>query len=169
MLEMLGMGTVAWGIHATRRQFGEASFAAVVRDWWKRRHPPGAASGSAHMKFGGAGEANFAGAMRVAPRTLEERLNRIEQDLHLLVQHVDAVANDLREEKQGRREAVAAEASAREQGDAETQNKIQLFATGGIYVSSMGLVWLVFGLTLSTVSNEIVACIGWTTDCPLRW
>jgi hypothetical protein len=168
-LEVLGMATVAWGIHTTRKQFGEASFTAMVRDWWKRRHPPGAISGSAHMTLGGAAEANFAGAITVGPRTVEERLARIERDLHLLTRRIDTVANDIRNEKQERRDAIATETHIREQKDAEIQSKMQLFATGGIYVSTMGLVWLVFGLTLSTVPNEIVGCINWTADCPLRW
>jgi hypothetical protein len=43
----------------------------------------------------------------------------------------------------------------RKKEDEETRRKLELSQTGGLSISAMGLVWLLWGVILSTVSTEI--------------
>jgi hypothetical protein len=43
----------------------------------------------------------------------------------------------------------------RKEEDEETRRKLSLSQTGGLSISAMGLVWLFWGVILSTASTEI--------------
>ena len=167
VLELFGLITVAWGIHATRRQFGEDSFATMILKWWARRKRMGI-TGNAHVALGGLSIQGQASTMFVGRSTIEERVAQLETDLRSLTGRVDSVAEDMRQEALARENALAAERQARQQEQADINTKMALFATGGIYVSLMGVVWLFIGVTLATASNEIL-CLGWNINCPIRW
>ena len=61
-------------------------------------------------------------------------------------------------------QAVESEAQKRAAADAEIDDKIKSFATGGLHISIMGLVWLAFGVTFGTIPAEVLACARWTVD-----
>lgn len=168
LLQIGGLATVAWGIHKVRTQFGEDPFLELVAKWWERRHAR-VVSGAAVLEAGSAMMAATGQAVRLAPTTLEQRVAYLEQDLAELTKRVDMVASDLRKEEQASKAAIAAESRERKKETGELNNQMKLFATGGIYVSMMGLVWLLFGITLATIPQEILAGAEWVVGCPARY
>lgn len=160
LLQIAGLGTVAQGIRQVRKQFGQGTLLEAVKKWWGRR------DGVVHLAAGGlvAGSATVTGAGLVSRRpaeTLEERVTYLERDLAQLASRVEAGVSDLRKELTASKDAIAFEARQREKETSELKSNMKLFATGGLYVSVMGLVWLAFGITLATIPTEILALFEW--------
>jgi hypothetical protein len=159
-LELLGLGTVAWGIRETRRQFGRPDIFVNFRAWWARRPKlrqqhvaAGALQGAAGARLSATG--TLSNATPLSP-TLEERIVALEENLRGVNERVDQVRRELHKEAVARDEAFSSERRAREKEDTEIKQKLESVETGGLYVSMMGVVWLAIGLTFSTIPNELV-------------
>ena len=60
------------------------------------------------------------------------------------------------DEKVARERSLSVERQAREAADVGITQKIEAAHTGGLHISAMGLVWLVMGLTFSTIPTELL-------------
>jgi hypothetical protein len=69
---------------------------------------------------------------------------RLVQVQHGLDHETRRITSELDEERRIRKEE-----------DKETRRKLALSQTGGLSISAMGLVWLFWGIILSTASTEI--------------
>jgi hypothetical protein len=53
-------------------------------------------------------------------------------------------------------EAVEYESRSRELADQRIQRQLEEFAAGGLHLETIGLVWLLLGVTLGTAPGEVV-------------
>jgi len=158
-LELFGLGTVAWGIRETRRQFGRPDIFANFRAWWARRPKlrHHVAAGAMHGSGGAIASATGYLSHGTPPNpTLEDRIVALEANLQGVNEHVDQVQREFHKEVVARDEALSSERQAREKEDTEIKQKLESVETGGLDVSMMGVVWLAIGLTFSTIPNELV-------------
>ena len=159
LLQLLGVGTVAWGVAQTRSQFGHASLWSLFRSW-VRRFPPfrpktiiGYASG---VMPGFTGHAY--GTVSPAPLqnpTMEERVALLEAHEKELRQGLRQHEQRLEQHVRQAAAALADEASARERVVQDILRRLETTATGGIHITAIGAVWLFAGVILGTGSGEI--------------
>ena len=98
---------------------------------------------------------------------IKERLRRLEARMPLLDQRLDAIERQLSDERASRTRQVSDEARARETGDAQMGDRLELTATGGLRLSAIGLSWLVFGTILAGFAPEIAAVSEVTSRVPV--
>ena len=94
------------------------------------------------------------------PTTLEERVALLEERLYLADTQINEGRRKLEEEAKKRKAAIEAEVEARDEGDKAVQNLIKEAVIGGIRLETMGVAWLAWGLTLSSLSEEIACLIS---------
>ena len=159
-LELFGLGTVAWGIRETRRQFGRSDILENFRAWWARRPKlrQQVVAGAAAFAAGRASVSGTGYASHGTPLnpTLEDRVVALEANVRVANERVGQVQRELHKEVVARDEAFSSERRTREKEDTKIKQKLESVETGGLYVSMMGVVWLAVGLTFSTIPNELV-------------
>jgi hypothetical protein len=69
------------------------------------------------------------------------------------------VRRELDREAHTREAVVDQERRSREEQDEKIRRQFEVVETGGLHISSVGLVWLAFGLTLSTIPNELLSLL----------
>lgn len=160
-LQVLGIGTVVWGISATRKQFGHPPVAELL-DSWLRRCP--LIRRSAHLQADGISMGiSFAGGRLIsvfAPNpdaNLQERLKHIEQGLETIQKRIEDAERQFDRELSATNGQLVVEAQAREAADKEVLNALESSSTGGVHISAIGALWLFAGVVLSTSSQEMAA------------
>ena len=88
--------------------------------------------------------------------TIEDRVTALETNLLGVNKRLDDTNRDHLREFRTQKTALAAEVEARERENRTLAQKLEVVETGGLYVSTMGVAWLVAGLTLSTIPNELL-------------
>jgi hypothetical protein len=162
-LQLAGIGTVWWGIRETRKLFEHPSFWTQAGAWFHRRpryggRVVGLAGSGAAAATASARLSVWRGARRDA--TLEQRIEALE---HNLIQvRDDAIwfqnktENDIRRQDQ----AIKEEQQTRDSADQEIRQKLKAAETGGLHISAMGAMWLLVGVTMSTIPAELARCFG---------
>ena len=157
-LQLLGIGTVAWGISITRKQFGHQP----VHVWfysWLRRCP--LIRRSVHIEVGGfmPGISMSGRVMTVfvanPSASVEERLLAIERGMDIAQKRIGGVEAQIDQEIRNTQSKIAVEVRARESGDRQTMSAVESASTGGVHVSAIGALWLFVGVILSTASPEL--------------
>jgi hypothetical protein len=159
VLELFGLGTVAWGIRETRRQFGRPSILRIARDWVARYPMPSPIVPSRGITgtIGMVEEHDTAQAIGVVHTpSLEGRIIALENNLRSIGERVDHVELALDQEAHTRQAALSQERRSREAQNQLIRRQLEAVETGGLDISSVGLVWLALGLTLSTIPNELL-------------
>lgn len=159
-LQLLGISTVAWGIHQTRVLFGRPTIISVVRKRLSRlpKYRPRRVTGECHINL--PSPIVFAtGYEWINPpdASLDARITAMEENLKRVNERVDRTKDLLRQEVCNREDALNLERQAREKENQELSQKLEMSETGGLHISAMGLMWLALGLIMSTVTNEIVS------------
>lgn len=163
-LQIMGLGTVIWGISTTRKQFGHPS-ALTLAVSWLRRYP--LVRSTACLKSDGisVGASLLGGRLTTVftlkpHTTLEDRLISIEQGIITVQERVAAAELQMDQYVANTRGKIAAEARVRESGDRDTMKAIEAASTGGIYISAIGTAWLFVGVIFSTASPELSSWLG---------
>jgi len=158
LLQLLGIGTVIWGISETRALFKRPSFAAKIKSWFKRfpllRRDVVISAGPATLAIAG-GAASI--SITVEPRpnpTIETRVEAIEKNLTLIYERISSIEKEMDEFRKAA-EALINEEKARQTVDRGINEKLESAGTGGIHISAIGALWLFVGVILSTASIEI--------------
>ena len=158
VLQLLGIGTVVWGISETRALFGHLSFPAKVRGWL-RRSPLvrrnivlAASSGSLHIT---SGKVRASVTANPVNDSVEARLDALEKNLSHVNDRVTGVEREMDEGFRSASSEVKSEAVARHAEDEVLRQRLEAAGTGGIHISSIGALWLFVGVVLSTASPEI--------------
>jgi len=158
-LQILGIGTVAWGILETRALFGHPS--PVTQAWrWLKRFPLRGQTISASV--GIAVGRDFAGKLRgyskvpIDPSAdISLRIEVVERNITLIHDRIAAVARDIDDDIGTLRSRIEEEGSKRELAEGKLHSHIEKVSTGGFYISAIGAVWLFVGVVLSTAAPEI--------------
>lgn len=163
-LQILGIGTVAWGISATRALYGHKPLFAVARGWIERfplknrNIVLGAASVASVNSFGRA-RGHITHGTPPSP-TVNDRLEALERNIGALHDRISATQKELDEEVSGLKTSVAEETRERVKEGQGNRKLIEMTATGGVHISAIGAVWLFVGVILSTAGAEIAAAIA---------
>lgn len=159
VLQLLGIGTVIWGISETRALFGHPSCASKAKSWFERfplwRKNIALASGAATLPaFTGKGRGYS--TKRLDPNsTIENRIDALEQNISLIHERISSVEKEIDEEFRKTAEALKNEEQARQAKDNVIHAKLEATGTGGVHISAIGAAWLFIGVVLSTAGVEI--------------
>jgi hypothetical protein len=162
-LDVLGLGTVATGLHQLRRKFTEPgvltqAYAAVLEQLNRPRARSRNTVLHAEAVDGASVVEDAELTVKAAPGVpIERRVELLEGDLKRLREH------DLPEVYAGLAQAddaLARERTERTGADAAIAEAVRDVAAGGLYLQTVGLYWLVGGALLGTIPGPIATPIG---------
>lgn len=158
-LQVLGIGTVIWGISETRALFGHPSFAAKAKSWFGRfpllRRNAVVAAGVGSIGFATC-KARAYGTHGPGPNpTIESRINALEKNVVLLHERISSTEREMDDEFRKGAEALKKEEQTRQAEDNAIREKLEATGTGGVHISAIGASWLFVGVVLSTAGLEI--------------
>lgn len=160
VLQVLGIGTVIWGISETRALFGYPSFTAKAKSWlerfplMRRNIVLGAGAGSLGIVTGKA-RAHSTHRPAGPNPTTEERLESLERNIVLIHERISSTEREMDKEFRKTVEAIKTEEQARQTEDNDIRTKLEATGTGGVHISAIGASWLFVGVVLSTAGVEI--------------
>ena len=163
MLQLLGLVTTAIGIQQTRKQFGHPSIFTKLGGWYARRprRDTGLITATGVMSSTGRATLTAVGSTAAPPvSSIEELLKRLEQWLPLIELRANALDQRLVDEANTRKQSDEEEGNLREAADEQLRSRLEMSATGGLRLSTVGLAWLVLGTILAGISPEIAASVG---------
>ena len=163
VLQLMGIGTVIWGISETRNLFGHPSLSSKVRAWLGefplRRRPIVI---NASVGAFGSSSAKARGYATHGPGpspTTETRLDALEKNILVLHERVSGVERDMDAGLRKGGEALESEINARSAEDHAIREKLEATGTGGVHISAIGAFWLFAGVILSSASVELAAMV----------
>jgi hypothetical protein len=159
LFQLFGLFTVAYGLWQARQLFGRPGFLSQALDWVQLCASAFDAPKSTYLHVGtglfivGGSEAHAVG--RSSGQSLEDRVSELERDREKIRKEIAekdaAIRKNLAEvtqhfdkENQERRKEIDRASRATEE-----------LGTGGLHIDWMGLVWLVFGVILTSIPDEI--------------
>lgn len=159
-LQIAGLTTVAHGLNLTRAAFNLKGVRAAMWDAlraiprWKRS--VNMIAGTASISLAGA-TASLRGTVKLrADATTEEKLQALTTQVENLSNAVHANQEKLKAESNRLTQALAGEARERAGEDEKTRNLLRQALTGGLVLEATGLLWLLVGIVLATLSTEIL-------------
>lgn len=159
VLQILGIGTVIWGIEQTRRLFHHPTMLQSFAGWLKRFPPY---KRSEVVSVSGVSSVTFLGKLGTkvwnhppANATLDQRVATVEANVGHLDKRVDQTLKELEQLETKQTGAIDRERSERAAEDAKINEKIEAGHTGGLHISAIGAVWLFFGIIMSTAAPEL--------------
>jgi hypothetical protein len=159
VLQLLGIGTVIWGISETRALFGHASLTSKAKAWLGRfpllhRNVVVAAVGAALSVIGGKARAYGTHGPGANP-TIEARLEALEKNVTSIHERISQTQKEMDEEFQKTADALKREEQSRQAEDRAIREKLEATGTGGVHISAIGALLLFVGVILSTAAIEI--------------
>ncbi|TKR29597.1 hypothetical protein FCE95_15830 [Luteimonas gilva] len=159
VLQLLGIGTVIWGISTTRSLFGHPSVLQKIKTWFKsfplfRRNAVVTATGSGTFVLSGGGRSYGTYGAGANP-TIESRLDALEKNISVLHNRISQAQAESDRGLRNLSDRVDSEQHHRQAGDAMVQEKLEATSTGGVHISAIGAAWLFVGVILSTAALEI--------------
>lgn len=159
VLQLLGIGTVIWGISETRALFGHPSFAKKAKSWLERfplrRRNIVIAAGAGSLAAI-TGKARGYATQGPGPNpTIEARIEALEKNISLIHERISGTEKEMDEEFRKTVEALKNEEQQRHAEDNSIREKLEATGTGGVHISAIGASWLFVGVVLSTAAVEI--------------
>lgn len=159
ILQLLGIGTVIWGISETRALFGHPSFAAKTKSWLGRfpllRRNIVLAAGAGSLSAATCKARGYVTQGLGPNPTIETRIDALEKNMALIHERISSNEKELDEEVRKAAEALKNEERARQTEDNAIHEKLEATGTGGVHISAIGASWLFVGVILSTAGIEI--------------
>ncbi|WP_319522362.1 hypothetical protein [uncultured Desulfosarcina sp.] len=158
VLQILGIGTVAYGIHDTRKMFGHPSFLSLTKDWLKRFPKFG---GHVRMFASNIQATSMVGNVRgyvwmnAKDDSNEERIKAIEINLESVNKRLCESQNQIGQCEREIEQGIKKEQDVRTKADRDILDKIEAIETGGLHISAMGVVWLFVGVIMSSIPAEL--------------
>ncbi|MGK2942356.1 MAG: hypothetical protein ACSLFJ_11860 [Immundisolibacter sp.] len=167
-LEVLGLFVAGWGLVKTRRDFEKPSLRALIKNWWGAR--PRTRSNIHHATAGaiagGSSSVSGVGGTAISADA------SIEQQLTALIAKLERLCRDFGELKRNQealsekmRTWIAHQSEAHASLATELNTKLERTVADGLLVALVGLVWVLLGSILSTMSSEI-SCLLLTHYLP---
>jgi hypothetical protein len=164
VLQLLGIGTVIWGISATRALFGRPSVMQKIQAWLQsfpmRRSVVIEATGIGSLgRVSVRGRAH--GTYSAGPNpTIESRLDALERNIDAIHERITHAQAEADKELGNVTERIICEQHVRESADNAIREKLESTGTGGVHISAIGAAWLFVGVILSTAGVEIAGALG---------
>lgn len=158
-LQVIGMIVAIWGLLLVRSHFGQPSLRALSLKWlkrfpkWKRGFVTGM---GAACSTSSTADANLeVWAPDDPEKTFEHRLNAILKNLDKLRvdqrEHTRLIGK-LRSDHESHKQQVAKESSKIQE---DIRADLETLHTNDVVMSLVGLVWLLVGITMSTLAPEL--------------
>jgi hypothetical protein len=159
VLQLLGIGTVIWGISETRALFGHGSLRSKARAWLGRfpllrRNIVFAAGNLELSAFVAKGRAHVTHGPGANP-TIETRLEALEKNVTSIHERISQTQKEMDEELSKTADALKREEQSRQAEDRAIREKLEATGTGGVHISAIGALWLFVGVILSTAATEL--------------
>lgn len=155
ILQLLGIGTVAKGLHDTRKRFERRG---LWESWRasRKRFPPFKADysyvGSGSVRLAGVGALTGFGTVSATT----DRIGALERQVEQHDALIRGLQGRIEQESRERKTALDSERSERLVQDEVTRKKLEDEAAGGLHLEVMGVVWLFAGTVLATAPTEIL-------------
>ncbi|MEZ5530927.1 MAG: hypothetical protein R3E69_00930 [Steroidobacteraceae bacterium] len=159
VLQLLGIGTVAWGLRETRKLFGRPSLYGLFREWLHRFPMLGGRvhSMSANVRLGGvtANGRGHVSASAGANPTVKARIEALEKNVVFLSDRIAQTQNEMDKKFRDQAERLKEERVAWQRDHEQLSKRLEATETGGLHVSAAGVLLLFVGVAMSTASPEI--------------
>jgi hypothetical protein len=159
LLQILGIGTVAWGIRETRALFGRPTLMAQFRAWLHRFPAYGGrvVSASTNITVPGASlhARGYVTTVARSNASVEERIDTLEKKVKLIHERIDQTQIEVDQMFRSHTDLLRQEEHTRAREDQSIREKLEVSEMGGLKISAMGALWLFVGVTLSTAAPEI--------------
>ena len=159
-LELLGISTVAAGLSSTRRLFGRPSVVEKSKAWLKRLidslkkpKPIVVSAEPARVQYR-ASSATVARGLKENP-TLEDRLSHLEEQIRNLSGEARKFREEVRASIDDVNKSVSNEIRDRRNQQRELRAQLESLSVGGLNLETVGLVWILIGVTFSSLPEEI--------------
>lgn len=163
VLQILGIGTVAWGIRETRVLFGRPTLVDKFLDWLRRFPVYGGhlVSGSANITVGPASVhgRGYTSASAGLDASVQARVDALERNVKLINERISHTQNEMDQKFRIHADLLEREEHIRGREVQALRAKLEATETGGLHISAMGALWLFVGVTLSTAAPEIAKCL----------
>lgn len=163
-IELLGIGTVVIGLDAKRRLFKLPSFLENALSWVQRRPkwkaiPINLAAKLTVDSLTLSGSLETAIVRRGTPEgaSLEDRIKALEQNLETVQKAQSDIKKRLDHEKMDRQQALTTEKQERKEADDNLLAILEDLGSGGLHLEAMGIFWVMVGVILATISNDITS------------
>lgn len=158
-LQLLGIGTVIWGISETRALFGHPSLVTKTKGWIYRfplicRAVTVSAIGVSSASSSGTVNAYVTHHPGVNPTT-DARLDALEKNISSVNERISATQKEMGQEFRKATDALRSEEQMRQTEDNAIREKLEATGTGGVHISAIGALWLFVGVILSTAAPEL--------------
>lgn len=161
-LQVLGISTVAWELNETYKHFGQPGYRKRFLEWLRRfpksgKHVLGAvgvASGSSVV------QAYLTTWTPDKPGTsIEDRLNDVVKNQERFIDEIQTLRTSTNQRIDQQVRELVAEKKERERQGQSIRDELEQAHTGNLHISMRGLIFLLIGVTLATLSDEIVCLI----------
>ena len=162
VLQWLGIGTVAHGVHQTRQLFGLPSIMTSIRRWlshfprWRGRVIAMTGTGSLGLSGGTARLEVWSTVDPAAP--VDARIQALTSNVDRLKDRISQLHNEMDTRLREHSEALRQEQGVRAKDDEHLRTRLEAAETGGLQITFAGVIWLFLGVLLATLSPEIS---GW--------
>jgi hypothetical protein len=159
VLQWLGIGTVAHGVHQTRKLFGRPSLVDSLRQWFSRfprwRRPVTVEIGAGALGLGGLSARLHVWSNVDPAAPVEVQLNALKQNAERMNERLNQMQDEVDRELHQHSEELRREREARGHGDKDLHLRLEAAETGGLHITFVGLLWLLVGVLLATIPQEI--------------
>lgn len=164
-LQLLGIGTVAYGLHKMRHLFRRPSLGAGIVDWLRQVTAAFTRPRSITLKAEAGSYVTAGGDLHVehgvAPdASLERRVSMLEEKVRHLRDDLDAKLHEVRQELANVKGALTRESQTRQEETLRTARMIEEVAVGGLHLERIGLVWLFLGVVIAGAADEIAHAVS---------
>ena len=164
VLQVLGIGTVMWGIHETRALFGHPSFMNKIKTYLSSfpllRHHVVSLSGTASLETITSKARMHQTYGLGANPTIEARLDVLEKNVVSIHERINQTQKEMDGEFQKTADAIKHEVQLRQAEDSAIRERLEATGTGGVHISAVGASLLLVGVILSTGAMEIAEIVN---------
>ncbi len=159
VFQILGILSVFKGIQETRELFGHPGLTSMLLQWFRRRprfkqrtFEASGLTASITMSASGRG---YMSANAALDAPLENRVEVLEKNLEHLRQQLYEMRGELEQEIRKSTESLQEEKNTRAEEDRKVLSKLETTETGGLHVSAMGALWILFGTICGSIPREL--------------
>jgi len=164
VLQVLGLATVAFGLSKIRRLFGRPSLPLKIWGWFRQLasafETPKPITLQASIEVSVVMSGDLSVVRAAGPgASLEDRVSVLEENLSRLRDELAVKKQKFQEGIQTVKEQIERETQERRTENQQIARRTEELAVGGLHLETVGLLWLVFGVVVTSIPDEIAAVL----------
>jgi hypothetical protein len=165
LFQFAGLAMVVVGLNLSRQVFGQSSIWKAIVAWFGRVPymvvPPKAVTATMNIREAGSDGCSAEGTVSVRQGTsIEDCVAKLEDDLKRLHGKLAETKQDVRNLRRETIEKIDQERSERYSEDQKISKRLETAAIGGIHLELAGVAYLVVGIALTSVPDELAALVS---------